>query len=269
MAEYKWPGGEPWPRERDALEALQRLLSSLDLPLYEPSPVPRLVGGVFVCFERGGTGPGNAGDRGWAGAALMRRCQGGQQEGVEKGVRLAGLDLAGKGRQTPAYAKVCAVAVAGEAGATYSPGHLALREGQLLQVAVGALPEFPEVLLVNSTGLDHPRRAGLAVHLGAVLGIPTVGVTHRPLFASGESPGPEAGDASPLFLDRQLVGYWLRTARRARPVAVHAAFRTEPDTALAVVRALSGPARTPDPIRCAREAARTLREQYRREPSRQ
>ena len=48
-----------------------------------------------------------------------------------------------------------------------------------------ALPVAPEVLLVNATGRDHPRRAGLAFHLGAVLGLPTVGVTTRPLVAQG------------------------------------------------------------------------------------
>jgi len=52
---------------------------------------------------------------------------------------------------------------------------LALREGLLLEQAMGALPIAPEVLVVNATGRDHPRRAGLALHLGAVLGLPTVG----------------------------------------------------------------------------------------------
>jgi len=52
---------------------------------------------------------------------------------------------------------------------------LALREGLLLEQAMRALPIAPEVLVVNATGRDHPRRAGLALHLGAVLGLPTVG----------------------------------------------------------------------------------------------
>jgi deoxyribonuclease V len=54
------------------------------------------------------------------------------------------------------------VVVSGEAGAPYLPGLLALREGALLEAAVRALPRPPEVLLVDATGRDHPRRAGLA-----------------------------------------------------------------------------------------------------------
>jgi hypothetical protein len=51
----------------------------------------------------------------------------------------------------------------------------ALREGPLLEQAVGALPMAPEVLVVNATGRDHPRRAGLAFHLGPCLGCPQSG----------------------------------------------------------------------------------------------
>ena len=77
------------------------------------------------------------------------------------------------------------VASSGPAGGPYLPALLALREGPLLEQAVRALPIAPEVLVVNATGRDHPRRAGLALHLGAVLGVPTVGVTTRPLVAEG------------------------------------------------------------------------------------
>src|SRR5436305_1869658 len=81
----------------------------------------------------------------------------------------------------------------GPAGAAYEPGLLALRAGRLLEDAVRRLPRSPDVLLVNATGRDHPRRAGLALQLGAVLGVPTVGVTHRPLLAAGEWPADEIG----------------------------------------------------------------------------
>jgi deoxyinosine 3'endonuclease (endonuclease V) len=57
----------------------------------------------------------------------------------------------------------------------YLPTLLALQEGLLLEQAVRALPIAPKVLVVNATGRDHPRRTGLALHLGAVLGLPTVG----------------------------------------------------------------------------------------------
>ena len=77
------------------------------------------------------------------------------------------------------------VSVGGPAAGPYLPALLALREGPLLEQAVRALSIAPEVLVVNATGRDHPRRAGLALHLGAVLGLATVGVTTRPLVAQG------------------------------------------------------------------------------------
>src|SRR5215218_11457304 len=116
---------------------------------WQPPTTVLRIGGCFVCFERV-HGAGAAGDRGFAGAAVTYRRR-----------LLAG------------------VTASGTAGGPYLPTLLALREGPLLEQAVRALPLAPEVLVVNATGRDHPRRAGLALHLGAVLGLPTVGVTTR------------------------------------------------------------------------------------------
>jgi deoxyribonuclease V len=219
-----------WPATPEGLQALQRDLASQKPRLWTPSDPISSVGGCFVCFARGKVGRGRAGDMGWAGAAL-----------------LAAGDV------------VQAVAVVGHAGAPYEPGLLALREGPLMEAAVRRLGDRPEVLLVNATGRDHPRRAGLALHLGAVLDIPTVGVTMRPLIAEGAFPADAAGAVSPLLIDDDIVGHWLRTKRGAHPVAVHAAWRTDPATALAVVLAVAGRTRTPEPIRQARRAAREAR----------
>jgi deoxyribonuclease V len=179
------------------------------------------IGGVFVCFERGKTGPGDSGDQAWAAACV--------------------------GEET--------VVVTGEAGAPYEPGLLALREGALLETGVRALPELPHVLLVDATGRDHPRRAGLALHLGAVLDVPTVGVTHRPLIAEGEWPPDETGARSPLLLEGELVGHWVRTRKDTRPLAVHAGWRTTAAEAAEIVLSTSR-ARTPEPLRQARRQAR-------------
>jgi deoxyribonuclease V len=148
----------------------------------------------------------------------------------------------------------------GTAPASYEAGLLALREGPVLEAAVRGLSSPPEVLLVNATGRDHPRRAGLAVHLGAVLDLPTLGVTHRPLVARGDWPADERGARTPLVLDGELVGYWLRTRPGTRPLAVHAAWRTDSDTAVEIVLAHSA-ARTPEPLRHARRVGRTARAQ--------
>lgn len=81
---------------------------------------------------------------------------------------------------------------------------LALREGPLLEAAVRALDERPDVLLVNATGRDHPRRAGLAVQLGTLLELPTIGVSHRPLLATGLL-GPHPRRTAPARRPRRLA----------------------------------------------------------------
>jgi deoxyribonuclease V len=149
--------------------------------------------------------------------------------------------------------------ITGSAVAAYEAGLLALREGPLLEAAVRALPQPPGVLLVDATGRDHPRRAGLALHLGAILDVPTVGVTHRTLLATGDWPADARGAASPLHLDGEVVGHWVRTRVGRRPLAVHAAWRTGPETAVEVVLTCTHDLRTPEPLRRARTAARVAR----------
>jgi deoxyribonuclease V len=154
--------------------------------------------------------------------------------------------------------------VEGTAAAPYVPSLLVLREGPLLARAVeelaGAGPApSPGVLLLAAAGRDHPRRAGLALHLGAVMGLPTVGVTDVPLVARGPSPGPRPGDTAPLLLDGEEVARWVRTATGVRPLVASAAWRTSAATAAGVVLATSTGARTPQPLREARRLAREAR----------
>jgi deoxyribonuclease V len=212
-----------WTGTREELIEEQVRLAARDPTPWQLEPGAR-VGAVFVCFARGRSGPGRAGDPAWAAAC-------------------AGLET---------------VVLPGRAGAPYEPGLLALREGPLLEAAVRTLGQPPDVLLVDATGRDHPRRAGLALHLGAMLELPTIGVTHRPLAAEGGWPADGRGARSPLVLKDELVGYWLRTRVGTRPLAVHAAWRTEPDTAASVVLSASR-MRTPEPLRRARRAAREAR----------
>ncbi len=183
------------------------------------------VGACYSCFAQAEPGRGRPDDTGWAAAAVDGE-----------------------------IAVTSAVSPEG-----YEPGMLALREGPLLEAAVRALPTVPDVLLVDATGRDHPRRAGLALHLGAVLGLPSVGLTDRPLLARGDEPADERGAASPLEIDGERVGYLLRTRPGTRPICVHAGWRTMPESALEVVLAATARMRTPEPLRLARSAARAAR----------
>jgi deoxyribonuclease V len=154
---------------------------------------------------------------------------------------------------------VCDATIDGQAGARYEPGLLGLREGPILEAAVRTLPFPPDVLLVDATGRDHPRRAGMALQLGAVLGLATVGVTHRPLLASGDWPDDRRGATAPLLLDGERVGAWLRTRAGARPLAIHCGWRTAVEVAVEMIALASSVYRTPEPFRRARWLARVAR----------
>lgn len=219
-----------WPASAEELTAAQLELAARPVAPWRPGPGVLAVGACVVVFERGLAGPGSRGDRGWAAAAVLRE------------------------RRVLSDALLECVAAA-----AYAPGLLALREGPCLEAAVRALTVKPDVLLVDGTGLDHPRRAGMALHLGCVLDLPTVGVTHRPLLAVGEWPGDARAATAPLLLDGERVGAWVRTRAGARPLAVHPGWRTDLDTAVSVVLAAAGPHRTTEPFRVARRLARTAR----------
>lgn len=208
-----------WPTTRESLAEVQRRLAVEEPDPWRP-PAHPAVGAVFIAFS---TRRDPAGvERSWAAAAVG----------------------------------TASVVVGAEVVAPYEAGYLALREGPLLERAVRELCAHPgvalEVLVVNASGRDHPRGAGLALHLGAVLDVPTVGVTDRPLVAVTDEEGR-------LVLDGCEVGRAVLTRRGARPVFAHAAWRTDAETALEVVRAASVRARTPEPLRRARFLARAQR----------
>jgi deoxyribonuclease V len=227
-----------WPPTASELARVQLELGALNPPPWRPSGPRPLIAGCFVCFGRRPAGPNDAGEPAWAAAALMRGDR-----------RAAGTAV-----------------VTGTAAAPYQPGLLALREGPLLEAVVRALPEWPEVVIANASGRDHPRGAGLALHLGAVLDLASVGVTDRPLLASGPEPGAERRATSPLSLGGAEVARALRTRAGARPIVVHSGWRTDLDTATTIVGLATRRARTPEALRRARRSARQARARAEVEP---
>jgi deoxyribonuclease V len=221
-----------WPTDAESLITYQRQLADAAPPqvILEGSRV--IIAGCWVCFPRGIAGPGTDQDPAWCAVVIM---SGGQV--IEQQM------------------------IRGRASAAYVPGLMALRIGPLLEQTVRALSRRPDVVLLDATARDHPRRAGLALHLGAELEIPTVGVTHRPLVASGEWPRDQRGATSPLQIGDSVVGCWLRTQPGVRPLAVHPGWRVDLATAVDIVTFLSKRRRTPEPLRRARQLARRTRAQ--------
>jgi deoxyribonuclease V len=249
-----------WPQSADELMDAQRALARADPPPWRPPAGPLAIGACAVCFAPGADRPLAIGpdsspraDRPAAGPLTIGHCSAPDADGADDAAWAAA--AVQRGRRTLARA-----VTTGVARAPYAAGVLALREGPLLEAAVRALDLVPDVLLVDATGRDHPRRAGLALHLGAVLGLPTVGVTHRPLLASGDWPtDDERGATAPLAIGDEHVGAWLRTRAGARPIATHPGWRTDVDVAAEVVLAASRGHRTPEPLRFARRLARLAR----------
>jgi len=218
-----------WPIDAESLIDVQRELAQASAPPWHRRGEQR-IGGCWVCFPRGLTGAGRPGDAAWVAAVVMR----------------GGVVLEQQVRR-------------GVADAPYSPGLMALRIGRLMDETMRARTTATDVLLVDATARDHPRGAGLALHLGAELGLPTVGVTHRPLLARGQWPGDRRGATSPLRIGDTVVACWVRTRPGVRPLVVHPGWRVDLTTAVDIVVGTTGQRRTPEPLRRARYLARTAR----------
>ncbi|MEH0933833.1 endonuclease V [Micromonospora psammae] len=133
----------------------------------------------------------------------------------------------------------------------YVPGLFAFRELPALLAALGRLAVPPDLLVCDGHGLAHPRRFGLACHLGVVTGLPAIGVGKTPLVGEWVEPGPRRGDGSALVDGGETVGRVLRTRDGVRPVFVSVGHRMSLDNAVAQVLALTPRYRLPETTRTA------------------
>jgi deoxyribonuclease V len=221
-----------WPTDAHSLIIYQQQLASVAAQQVILDPRSVIIAGCWVCFPRGLSGPGTDHDPAWCATVIM------------SGGRVIEQQM-----------------ISGTTSAAYVPGLMALRVGLIMEQTVRALSRRPDVLLLDATARDHPRRAGLALHLGAELDLPTIGVTHRPLVATGDWPADQRGATSPLRIGDAVVGCWLRTQPGVRPLAVHPGWRVDLATAVDVVTFLTKRRRTPEPLRRARQLARRTRTQ--------
>jgi deoxyribonuclease V len=141
----------------------------------------------------------------------------------------------------------------------YVPGLLSFRECPPLLAAFARLKTIPDVVVVDGQGIAHPRRLGIASHLGLWLDIPTVGCGKSKLTGQFEPPGPEAGDSSPLVHRGEVIGVALRTTKRGGPVFVSPGHRIDLESAVRVIRETGKGYRLPEPRRLAHTAANEAR----------
>jgi deoxyribonuclease V len=141
----------------------------------------------------------------------------------------------------------------------YVPGLLSFRE---IPPIVGALEKVQtavDALILDAQGLAHPRRMGLASHLGLFLDVPTVGCAKSRLVGSYEEPGMEKGSATDLVHRGEIVGRVVRTREGVSPVYVSVGSGIDLRSSVELVLACSTKYRLPESTRQAHNAANRLR----------
>lgn len=133
----------------------------------------------------------------------------------------------------------------------YIPGLLSFRECPALLAAWQALPQRPDLLLVDGQGIAHPRGLGVASHFGLLADVPTIGVAKSHLYGEYPPLSDEVGACSPLHAGQTPLGYVWRSKARCRPLFISAGHRVSPDSALHWVQACCRGYRLPEPTRFA------------------
>jgi deoxyribonuclease V len=216
-----------WPADEAEAVALQEKLRPLADHLGPGPERPRMIAGLDVAYG----GSGGASDRVAAAVVVV------DAETLEPVER--------------------ATAV-GRAAFPYVAGLFAFRELPVLVEALRSLSTVPELLLCDGQGLAHPRRFGLACHLGVITGIPTAGVAKTPYVGEydPERLGPARGSYAPLTDGGETVGRVLRTQDGVKPVYVSTGHRIDLDTACGHVLALAPRYRLPETTRLADRLSR-------------
>ncbi|MFR9753264.1 endonuclease V [Nocardia sp. 004] len=146
----------------------------------------------------------------------------------------------------------------GTAEFPYVPGLFAFRELPTLMRALEGLSTVPDLLICDGYGIAHPRRFGLACHVGVLTGLPSIGVGKTAFVGTSDPPGPHRGDSAALRFDGETVGRALRTRTGTKPVFVSVGHRTNLDTACRQVLAAAPRYRLPETTRLADRLSRDV-----------
>jgi deoxyribonuclease V len=137
----------------------------------------------------------------------------------------------------------------------YIPSFLSFREAPLISAACQKLSTSPDLILVDGQGIAHPRRLGLASHLGLLLDVPTIGCAKSRLCGSHEPPQDEAGAYSELTDNGDIIGVALRTKSGAKPIYVSIGHKVDLPSAIYWAMECCQGYRLPEPSRLAHLAA--------------
>jgi deoxyribonuclease V len=140
----------------------------------------------------------------------------------------------------------------------YIPGFLMFREGKSAVKVVEELIRPKTVVLVDGSGIAHPRKCGLACYIGIETGAPAIGVTKHRLVGDYEEPR-RVGEAKPLIFEGERIGYVLKTCERCKPIFISPGSYVSPELSLEIVRKCLYGFKLPEPIRLADKLAKSVR----------
>ena len=141
----------------------------------------------------------------------------------------------------------------------YIPGLLAFREGPAIVNAFRTLSAVPDLILMNGHGYAHPKRFGIASHVGVVLDIPSIGVAQRLLIGNGATPAAVRGSTEPVFDQHVIIGMAVRSREGTKPVYVSAGHRVDLALAVDIVLKTTVTHRLTEPVWQADQWARRCR----------
>lgn len=142
----------------------------------------------------------------------------------------------------------------------YIPGYLSFREVPAIITAVEKLTQLPDLILCDGQGLAHPRRFGLACHLGVLTGLPTIGVAKTYFIGTHEPVGEEKGAFSTLWHQGEEIGVVLRSRTGVRPIYVSIGHKVSLSTAVAYTLACAPKYRLPETTRQAHRYASVVKD---------
>ncbi|HHL40463.1 MAG TPA: endonuclease V [Deltaproteobacteria bacterium] len=144
----------------------------------------------------------------------------------------------------------------------YVPGLLTFREGPALVDAFGLVACAPDVVIFDGQGILHPRRMGVAAHMGVLLGVPTVGCAKSLLCGRCDEPGTARGAWTAVTGGGERLGACLRTREGVRPVYVSPGFGLGLEAAVETVLSCTTRYRLPEPVRSAHRFAALAKEDF-------
>lgn len=149
-----------------------------------------------------------------------------------------------------------------ESSFPYVPGYLTFREGPAIMSALKKLKRKPDLLVCDGQGIAHPRRIGIAAHLGVLLDMPSIGCAKTRLIGDYAEPGRKKGNWSYLKHNGEIIGAVLRTRSGVKPVFVSPGHKIDMTGSIEIVLNCTDKYRIPEPLRRADMLSKKIKRKW-------